>query len=85
MLCLKVKTGEAVHIANSEIIVTVMQAESGYARLGIHADREIPIHREVIQQRIDHAEGRETKRVPPAEQNKAFFTPPPAPKKRKSS
>ena len=54
MLVLSRKVGEQI-IIDGNIVVEVMEIRGGQVRLGILAPREIPIHREEVQDEIDKA------------------------------
>lgn len=50
MLCLSRKSGEAIRI-NSDIVVRVLEVRGDEVRLGIEADKAIPVLREEVYQR----------------------------------
>lgn len=51
MLVLNRRLNETVMIG-SEITVTVLAVRGGQVRLGIHAPRDMPVHREEVAERI---------------------------------
>ena len=51
MLILTRRPGQTVHIAD-DIRVTVIAVNGHHVRLGIHAPKHIPVHREEIYKRI---------------------------------
>lgn len=54
MLVLTRKAGESIVIAE-QIIVTVLEVNSKGVRIGIEAPKEIAVHRQEIQNKIDGA------------------------------
>ncbi|MDH0757739.1 carbon storage regulator CsrA [Pseudomonas juntendi] len=52
MLILTRKVGETI-VINDTIRVTVMQVKGGQVRLGIEAPKDVSVHRQEIQERID--------------------------------
>lgn len=52
MLILTRKVGETI-VINDNIRVTVLQVKSGQVRLGIEAPKDVSVHRQEIQERID--------------------------------
>lgn len=54
MLVLTRKAGESIVIAE-QIIVTVLEVNSKSVRIGIEAPKEISVHRQEIQNKIDGA------------------------------
>lgn len=61
MLVLSRRLGESVVIGDGEIKVTVLGISDKQVRLGIAAPKEVGVHREEVQKRIDaaKAEGRQ--------------------------
>lgn len=55
MLILTRKIGESL-IIDGNIKVAVLGVKGGQVRIGVEADKSVPIHREEIQQRIDREE-----------------------------
>lgn len=53
MLILNRNIGESIHIGD-EVRLTVIDVNNEQVRIGIHAPREIPVHREEIYYRIKH-------------------------------
>ena len=51
MLILTRKIGESIRIGD-DIVVTVEERKGNHIRLSIQADREIPVHREEVYDRI---------------------------------
>ncbi|KTT01644.1 MULTISPECIES: carbon storage regulator CsrA [Pseudomonas] len=52
MLILTRKVGETI-VINDTILVTVLQVKGGQVRLGIEAPKDVSVHRQEIQERID--------------------------------
>ncbi|MBR7519662.1 carbon storage regulator CsrA [Pseudomonas juntendi] len=52
MLILTRKVGETI-VINDTIRVTVMQVKGGQVRLGIEAPKDVSVHRQESQERID--------------------------------
>lgn len=52
MLILTRKVGETI-VINDTIRVTVMQVKGGQVRLGIEAPKDVSVHRQEFQERID--------------------------------
>lgn len=52
MLILTRKVGETI-VINETILVTVLQVKGGQVRLGIEAPKDVSVHRQEIQKRID--------------------------------
>ncbi|KTS98318.1 MULTISPECIES: carbon storage regulator CsrA [Pseudomonas] len=52
MLILTRKVGETI-VINDTIRVTVLQVKGGQVRLGIEAPKDVSVHRQEIQERID--------------------------------
>lgn len=52
MLILTRKTGQSI-IIGTDTKVTVLGIKDGQVRIGIDAPKEIPVHREEVQSRID--------------------------------
>lgn len=52
MLILTRKVGETI-VINDTIRVAVMQVKGGQVRLGIEAPKDVSVHRQEIQERID--------------------------------
>ena len=57
MLLLTRKVGESL-IINGNITVTVTGVKGGVVKLGINAPREISVHREEIQEKVNNGEKR---------------------------
>lgn len=53
MLILNRNIGESIHIGD-DVRLTVIDVNNDQVRIGIHAPREIPVHREEIYYRIKH-------------------------------
>ncbi|MBT7618320.1 MAG: carbon storage regulator CsrA [Calditrichaeota bacterium] len=53
MLVLTRKSGEKIRIGN-DIILTVLDNQSGQVKIGIDAPRDVPIYREEIYQQIQN-------------------------------
>jgi carbon storage regulator len=51
MLILTRRVGESLRIGN-DVIVTILGSKGSQVRIGIEADKSIPVHREEIWQRI---------------------------------
>lgn len=51
MLILTRRVGETL-VIGSEVTVTVMAVNGGQVRIGIHAPKNVPVHREEIAERI---------------------------------
>lgn len=56
MLILTRKVGETI-VINDTILVTVLQVKGGQVRLGIEAPKDVSVHRQEIQERIDSKAG----------------------------
>lgn len=52
MLILTRRVGETI-VINDTILVTVLQVKGGQVRLGIEAPKDLSVHRQEIQERID--------------------------------
>ncbi|WP_028686495.1 carbon storage regulator CsrA [Pseudomonas fulva] len=52
MLILTRKVGETI-VINDTILVTVLQVKGGQVRLGIEAPKDVSVHRQEMQERID--------------------------------
>ncbi|MDP9666294.1 UNVERIFIED_ORG: carbon storage regulator [Pseudomonas cremoricolorata] len=52
MLILTRKVGESI-VINDTILVTVLQVKGGQVRLGIEAPKDVSVHRQEIQERIN--------------------------------
>ena len=52
MLILTRKVGQTI-VINDTILVTVLQVKGGQVRLGIEAPKDVSVHRQEIQERID--------------------------------
>lgn len=52
MLILTRKVGETI-VINDTILVTVLQVKGSQVRLGIEAPKDVSVHRQEIQERID--------------------------------
>lgn len=57
MLCLSRKLNESIIIADN-IRVTVIAIQRNQVRLGIVADKSVPVHREEVQKQIEQEMGR---------------------------
>lgn len=53
MLVLSRKKNESI-IINNDIIVTVVQVQGDKVRLGIEAPKDIPVHRQEIQEKVNN-------------------------------
>lgn len=52
MLVLSRKNGERI-IIGDDIVITVIEIRDGKVRMGIDCPRDIPVHRNEVQERID--------------------------------
>jgi carbon storage regulator len=52
MLVLNRYTGQKIILGDNEVVITVITAHNGQARIGIKAPREMPVHREEIFEKI---------------------------------
>jgi carbon storage regulator len=55
MLILTRRIGESVMIGD-DVTVTVLNVHGNQVRIGVHAPRDVPVHREEIFERIRHAQ-----------------------------
>jgi carbon storage regulator len=55
MLILTRRIGESIMIGD-DVTVTVLNVHGNQVRIGVHAPRDVPVHREEIFERIRHAE-----------------------------
>ena len=53
MLVLKRRVGERIFIANGLIVITLVEGRTDAARIGIECPRDIPVHREEVQQVVE--------------------------------
>lgn len=53
MLALTIKVGEDIVIEDGRIVVTLLHVSPGRARVGVVADKKIPVNRGIVQKRID--------------------------------
>lgn len=60
MLVLSRKKGETIEIGDRTVVVTVVEIRGDKVRLGIEADRDIPVHRGEVADRL-RAEVKEEK------------------------
>lgn len=58
MLALGRRIGEKIMIGDN-IIITIVEIQSGKVRIGIEAPKEIPVHRREVWLRIKTEEGKE--------------------------
>ena len=58
MLVLTRSINESIKIADGTITVTVLAIHGTQVRLGVHAARDVSIHREEVYARIQQGEGR---------------------------
>ena len=62
MLALTLKVGEDLVIDDGRIVVTLLYLAKGRARVGVTAARDIPVHRGIVQKRIDEEKGKQRER-----------------------
>lgn len=48
MLVLTQKVGQRIFVADGEIVLELLEIRGGHIRIGISADKDIPIQREVV-------------------------------------
>lgn len=58
MLCLSRKLDEQIRIGDG-VVITVVEIKGDRVRLGIEADRDVPVHREEVYQAIQREKGGE--------------------------
>jgi len=70
MLVLTRLNGQRIIIGDREVIVEVLRCWQGGCKIGIHAAKEIPVHREEILERIEAGIERNNSELPDSVEEK---------------